>query len=78
MEKPKKKHFIGEIELNNGNASAEELQEAVETLVKQCEDKKLRQFWRKYLTPVVNGLDELSGVITGTGTTISVRLRGLS
>ena len=38
--------------------------------MKQCENKKLRQFWRKYLTPVVNGLDELSGVIGGTGTAI--------
>lgn len=68
--KPKKRQFIGDIELSNGNASAEELQEAVEDLVKQCENKKLRQFWRKYLTPVVNGLDELSGVIGGTGTAI--------
>lgn len=68
--KPKKRQFIGDIELSNGNASAEELQEAVEALVRQCENKKLRQFWRKYLTPVVNGLDELSGVVGGTGTVI--------
>lgn len=68
--KPKKRQFIGDIELSNGNASAEELQEAVEALVRQCENKKLRQFWRKYLTPVVNGLDELSGVVSGTGTVI--------
>ena len=38
--------------------------------MRQCENKKLRQFWRKYLTPVVNGLDELSEVIGGTGTAI--------
>ena len=40
--------------------------------MRQCENKKLRQFWRKYLTPVVNGLDELSGVIGGTGTAIDL------
>lgn len=68
---PKKKRFIGDIELNNGSASAEELQKAVETLVKQCENQKLRHFWRKYLIPVVNGLDELSGVIGGTITAVS-------
>ena len=73
--KPKKRQFIGEIEVSNGNASAEELQEAVEALVRQCENKKLRQFWRKYLTPVVNGLDELSGLVGGTGTTSSYHLK---
>ena len=61
--------------MSNGNASADELQKAVEDLVKQCENKKLRQFWRKYLTPVVNGLDELSGVIGGTGTAIDLLSR---
>ena len=76
--KPKKKQFIGDIELSNGNASADELQEAVEALVRQCENKKLRQFWRKYLTPVVNGLDELSGVIGGTGTAFYVFFKGRS
>lgn len=40
--------------------------------MRQCENKKLRQFWRKYLTPVVNGLDELSGVVGGTGTAIYI------
>ena len=65
--KPKKKRFIGEIELENGSATAEELQEAVENLVKRCENQKLRRFWKKYLIPVVNNLDELSGVVGGTG-----------
>lgn len=74
--KPKKKRFIGDIliEFNNGSASAEDLQKAVEDLVKQCENQKLRRFWRKYLIPVVNGLDELSGVVAGTGTTCPPRL----
>lgn len=65
--KPKKKRFVGDIALEIGSASAQELQEAVENLVKQCENQKLRRFWKKYLIPVVNNLDELSGVIGGTG-----------
>lgn len=72
--KPKKKRFIGDIELENSSASAEELQEAVETLVKQCENQKLRRFWKKYLIPVINNLDELSGVIGGTGRICPPRL----
>ena len=72
--KPKKQRFIGEIALENGKASAEELQKAVEDLVKQCENQKLRRFWKKYLIPVVNNLDELSGVIGGTGTVYSSHL----
>ena len=60
--------LTGDFELENGNASAEELQRAVENLRKQCENQKLHRFWKKYLIPVVNNLDDLSGVIGGPGT----------
>ena len=69
VKNPKKKQFIGEIEVLACNTSIEELHNSVGKLVKNCENDKVQLLFRKYLSPVVDALDELSGTIDGASTT---------
>jgi hypothetical protein len=63
--KPKSKRadFIREISMRDGQVTAEEIQTSIHRLEQKCTNTRVRKVTTRVLTPVIDGLNDYSGVI---------------